>query len=210
MVKKLNVALIVLSILYIVDFFGYILVSIVIWLISILLTYGLRALFYFLNYFIARSATKVKNTHSITFIYLKRKTQIDVEELLKSSKFSKLARFDWVYLKLFFRMFPADEDLYHFFCPYGQRLIQQCLHNDFQRQYLMKFISFYERPLQKIIDQLIKKGKITEKEEERIIYEHTPEQRKYLEEHLPHSHPTIFKITESDQIKIDNNFKILK
>ncbi len=202
--------LLVLANLNFLEFISFLIASIVISLVAILFYYGFRALGLFVDFHVAKLASRFQKTHFISYFYIQRKTKTKFPQILQENAFSELARFDWQYLKLTFEIFHLSPELMGSMSPYGQKLIKDCYESGFSHEKMIVFVEYYERPLQKIINAAIQ-GKITdEKILQRIIFEHTPEQRRYLEEHLPNSHPIMQKISQESQIQINADFKILK
>lgn len=198
------------SIMQFLDFIGFFLAAIAISLVAIIMYYALRAFFFFIDYMMAKIASKFPKLHSITIFYLNRHTNQNFAKIISNRLFTMIARFDWKDMKLVFELFHSDPSLISTMSPYGQNLIREAYESSFSHQKMIAFANFYEKSIGKLIEMMKIGKKLNERELDRIVFEHSPEERKYLEEHFPNNHPVIQKIINESQIQLNSDFKILK
>jgi hypothetical protein len=125
-----------------------------------------------------------------------------------------LTHFDWDDLKLIIRIVDVDPKINVELSPYGRSLIQKCVQSNFRRDALTAFTKFYNPSLDALIKTILR-GKdfpfdLSLEQRQRVYHELTPEQHKYLEQHLPPNHVVLRKINEIHKISLKADLNILK
>lgn len=152
----------------------------------------------------------VNALHKTLLFHIDMNSKVFIRSIILNTSFHELKNIENSNLIYLIQILLENQQFSKKICPKGRNLLLLAKNLDFPDTILGDIKNFYAEKLEDIIEKALSSNNLNEKEIERLAYEISTDQRKYLEVHLTGTNPIIQEIQKHSKIKIEGDFSIIK